>query len=703
MWRWADPQGQQRRVRLDELRAALAGGVIAPNTPVWKPGWREWQPAHEVPELASTSIASANGVVMNIPPPPLAVVAVQKEFEAKAGARPPSMYEEPPPPPRYVPAPPKSGSLAPPPPAVAPHEADESGSNRAIATVGAGSKRSVPPPKGVSLPTAIGLPPPPELAGLAAAAKAGKMPAPPPKPANNDDSVEELSGSMLLDESKDAILPAPFGGPPAAPYVSPALGEPLGEPIEPPTEPRDVTNGLPPPTDPVLNDSGERDALGDSVPPPPIRKPSVSLIISDLKEIRAGRPPKNKLLIGVLGFLTLMGLILIIALIASTCGGSSDSKKTIASASASASAPPPPVETGTAASAAPSSTSTAAVPPAEPAKTTSVELGDCNVSGEGCVIAPRALIATGVEAVAGQTALAIGFAPSLHDAVGVSLDPGSLTPTATVRARAPGDIRRVVPFFSGGKIVIVPDADKKGDRLTSRRFVPTSNPVDVGVADNQIVWAPHGKDSFAKLFALDGDAAVESLRVIPLPSGKGIALAFRRGAAIFVGVATGDAVLNAEGELSKISSLGQAGSPTLAASGDSIVVAWADRATKDDQWGIRWTKRSISGAVNEPRALSVPDGGLGGPAMSPSVAGLGRGKFLLSWTEGPTAGHQVRALTFNADGAPSGSPLAISASGVNAGQPQAVVGVDGRGVVAFLAAKGKFNELMATPILCPAR
>jgi hypothetical protein len=120
-------------------------------------------------------------------------------------------------------------------------------------------------------------------------------------------------------------------------------------------------------------------------------------------------------------------------------------------------------------------------------------------------------------------------------------------------------------------------------------------------------------------------------------------------------------------------------------------VAWADRATKDDAWGIRWTKRSISGAVNEPRALALPEGG------------LGRGKFLLTWMEGPTAGHQVRALTFNADGAPSGTPLAISASGVNAGQPQAVVGVDGRGIVAFLAAKGKYNELMATPILCPAR
>lgn len=668
MWRWADPQGAQRRVRLDELRAALAGGVIAPNTPVWKPGWSDWQPAHEVPELASTSIASANGVVMNIPPPPLAVVAVQKEFESKAGPRPPSMYEEPPPPPKYVPAAPKSGSLAPPPPAVAPHESERS--------------------KGASLPTAIGLPPPPELVAMAAAKSAAKQ--------NDNDMIEELSGSMLLDESKEALLPAPFGAPPK-------LGEPLGEAVEPPTQSRDATSGLPPPTDPVLHDE-EGDAGRDSIGSPPLNHSPITQLVADLKEIRAGRPPKNKLLVGVAGFLALMTLILFISLIASTCGGSSDPKKTIASASASASAPlPPPMTASTASGAAPPA-NTVAVPATDPAnKAASVDLGDCTVAADGRVIAARALIATGIEAAAGQTALAIGFAPSLHEAVGVALDPGSLTPTSTVRARSPGDIKRVVPFFSGGKIVIIPDADKKGDRLTLRRFVPTSNPVDVGVADNQIVWAPHGKDSFAKLFALDGDGAVESLRVIPLPSGKGIALAFRRGAQILVGVATGDSVLNAEGELSKISSLGQAGSPTLAASGDSIVVAWADRATKDDAWGIRWTKRSISGAVNEPRALAIPEGGLGGPAMSPSVAGLGRGKFLLSWTEGPTAGHQVRALTFNADGAPSGAPLAISASGVNAGQPQAVVGVDGRGVVAFLAAKGKFNELMATPILCPAR
>src|SRR5262245_8830950 len=121
-WRWADPSGQQRRVRTDELRAALASGVIAPNTPVWRRGWKQWQPAHDVPELTTSALAAAQGLVPNIPPPPLAVVAVQARFEAEAGDDFSSaVASEPPPPPPYVPAAvmPSTGqqrpSVAPPP------------------------------------------------------------------------------------------------------------------------------------------------------------------------------------------------------------------------------------------------------------------------------------------------------------------------------------------------------------------------------------------------------------------------------------------------------------------------------------------------------------------------------------------------------------------------------------------------------------
>ena len=77
-------------------------------------------------------------------------------------------------------------------------------------------------------------------------------------------------------------------------------------------------------------------------------------------------------------------------------------------------------------------------------------------------------------------------------------------------------------------------------------------------------------------------------------------------------------------------------------------------------------------------------------------------RFVMAWSEG-TPSHQVRAQSLNADGSPSGPALALSAAGINAGQPQIAVGPDGRGVVAFLAAKGKAYEVHATPVACAAK
>jgi hypothetical protein len=249
----------------------------------------------------------------------------------------------------------------------------------------------------------------------------------------------------------------------------------------------------------------------------------------------------------------------------------------------------------------------------------------------------------------------------------------------------------------------VADVDRKGDRLQSRRVVASIPPIDVGVAENAIVWAPHGKDSWAKLFPLEGDAPVEALRAEPLATTKGIAVTFRRSGSIWVGVARGEGVLEAQGTLHQIAGLGQVGSPSLAASGDSLVVAWSDRASSDAMWAVRWTRVPASGAPAEPRTLEIPEGGLGEQAMSPSVASLGGGRFMLAWMEGPVSNHQVRAQSFGADGAPSGAAISASPSGVNAGNPQVTVGPDGKGLVAFLAAKGKGYEVEAAPVSCPEK
>jgi hypothetical protein len=644
LWRWADPNGQQRSVRLEELRSSLAAGLLPPNTPVWKPGWKAWQPAHDVPELSGSAVSAANGVVLNIPPPPLAMLAVQQDFEKKAGESfsPPPMAvargEEPPPPPSYVPAPVKSPSAAPPP------------------------GTALPP----SLPTTIGLPPPPELAAMAAKAKAVVAAKHPPGAAAPDPMVEELSGSLLLDERSVA------GG------------------------------GLPPPTNPVVNEpagtvdlEGEIDGLG-------ARRNPLASIIRDVGEIRAGRPPKNKpklVVAGVIGgALVLIFLAVFVSLVRACFGGSSDAT-TSASASAtgpSSSAPPKP----SASSVAPPAATSAAPPP--PAASGPV-LGDCSVTGEAKPLGWRAVVASGIEAAPASGGIALGFASGPRDGMALVIDPSTLATTSSARARAAGDVKRVTPATSAGKLVAMADVDRKGDKLANRRSVGTPTPIDIGVADGQLVWAPHGKDSWAPLFPLDGDTSIEALRGAPLAGDKGVIVAFRKAGAVWVGVAKGDAVLTPEGALARIPGLGQVGSPAIASSGDTVVVAWADRASAEASWQIRWTSFKAGGSPSEPKTLALPDGGLGGQAMSPSVFGLGGGRFLIAWTEGPVSNHQVRAITMGSDGLPSGSVLAISPQGTNAGQPQIGVGPDGRGVVAFLSSKGKGYELQATSITCAAR
>jgi GYF domain 2 len=103
-WRWADPQGVQRVIHTDELRSALASAALPPYTLVWKPGMPEWVPAYQAAELATHAISAQQGLISNIPPPPLAIIAVQAEFEHRASGfdekkKGEPKEEEPPPPP----------------------------------------------------------------------------------------------------------------------------------------------------------------------------------------------------------------------------------------------------------------------------------------------------------------------------------------------------------------------------------------------------------------------------------------------------------------------------------------------------------------------------------------------------------------------------------------------------------------------------
>ncbi len=336
----------------------------------------------------------------------------------------------------------------------------------------------------------------------------------------------------------------------------------------------------------------------------------------------------------------------------------------------------------------------------------SAALATCGVAGPSQVIAPRALVPIGIEAVATTDAAYLAFASASKEASLVQLDATSLAVGKTLRTKAPEIVRRATPMLSSTKpVALAADSDRKADKIKSRRTVNPTAPFDIGVMGDSLAWAPHGSDVATELWALEarGDAKLavaEALRIANFGAAS-YAVAFRRENALWFGTFRGADTFVADGPLVKVPGMGpQMGAPAVAAMGDRLLVAWADRATTNDLWSVRLGRWKRGDAAPDMKPFEPPAGGLGEHAMSPALAALPGGGFLFAWTEGPVSNHQVRAITLDADGVPVGAPIVVSAAGVNAGQAQIAITPGGRGVVAFLAANGKAYEVVATPVAC---
>jgi hypothetical protein len=283
----------------------------------------------------------------------------------------------------------------------------------------------------------------------------------------------------------------------------------------------------------------------------------------------------------------------------------------------------------------------------------------------------------------------------------VELDPQTLAVSNTAKAHSPAAIKRVLPDPASGKLAALAEAEPFPGAIQLRRAVDAT--IDLGVVDTDFVVVQHGKDTYSKLWALEGDGQPEAARAVPIVKAgqTGYAIAYRRQGAIWLGAAFGDPP-SLRGQLARIAGLGPAlGSPALAAIKDTVLVAWADKPAGAETWGIRWLRWTAGEAASEPQTFTLPGGGLGENAMSPALASIGTGRFLFMWTEGPVSGHQVRAQTLDLTGAPLGDAMTMSDESVNAGQAQGAVLPDGHGVVAFLATRAKGFELVVTPVVCP--
>ncbi len=362
--------------------------------------------------------------------------------------------------------------------------------------------------------------------------------------------------------------------------------------------------------------------------------------------------------------------------------GSSGSSAASASASSAATRPTPSSE--------PTASATVVAPaPARPMQ--------CTTAGAPRTVAPKALVASGVEVADVGGKIALGFAAAPKEATLEILDAATVASLGSLHLPEPARVRRVVGLDANKMAV---DLDRKGDPLQGRRTLRAATPIDLGATADGLAWAPLASDKWVKLWSLPTpDEPVEALRGEPLPNDAGFAVAFRHAGAIWFG-AFGGTPPAPLGGLLHVDGLGpKIGSPAIAASGDRIMVAWADRASKEDPWSVRYAFFHPSDASAQAKTFSL-EGGAPERAMSPALASLGAGRFLFVWTTCPEGGCQVRGVVFDADGSTS-APFTASTDGVNAGQGQAAVLPDGRGVVAFLAAAGRHVfEVHAAPIHC---
>lgn len=851
-WRWADPSGQQRLVRTDELRAALASGAIPSNAPVWRAGWNDWRAAEEVPELQSSALAAQNGVLPNIPPPPLFVVAAQSDFEGQRA--PAAAVKEPPAPPRYTPtvtakkpppvvaraaASPKPAAAKPPekPPAPKPAPAKPApkptttapiigaskpkpaeipmeapttpdlswddvsvpaDANTAVneAVTEAKAKAVIEPASPPALPTMIGVPalqkpaakrvitpvnmpappprtlppkagqlpepspppaapqkptsipppkrptlmlyggapgdapesssepsapivvPPPEPSGATknmvtrpppwsegAAEISTAMPKAPPPPRALPEAAEELSGSLLLSDQSNDVLPhraqelsssdlmssdsaiqvvKPAPLTPSLPVTTqpqrpmgtmmgmappPMPLEPLRAKSTPPPIPATTTSRPPPAAAPT--------PTSDAAPPP-----ADSLArLHDLAAILRQRPKWQLAAIGGVGVLVVLGMF---GMLVHAVSGSGD--KPAPSASVSATATP-------SASVAPAPTPV----PTTPTPPVVAAIPVCSTVGSSHVIAPKAVVGSGVEVHTGASGLTLGFATTPKDGVVMAIDPVSMAATSTLKPHFADAIKRV-QAGPGDKLTQTVDFDTKGDTLQGRRgLIGPATRIDVGAEDGGLVYAPAGGTKTTKLFDLPNADPVEALRGDRIPSG-GFVIAMRQGKAVVFGAVTGEPPAP-KGSLVRVEAKGvQVGSPSVATNDTVALVAWAE---KSESWSLRLSRFALGEAPDPAINFELPDGGLGEQALSPSVAALAGGGFLLVWTEGPTSNHQVRAIVLDGHAKPAGKAFTVSDEGVNAGQGQAAVLASGKGVVAYLASgANKTFQVVATSIDC---
>jgi hypothetical protein len=320
----------------------------------------------------------------------------------------------------------------------------------------------------------------------------------------------------------------------------------------------------------------------------------------------------------------------------------------------------------------------------------------CVVAGDPRVLAHRARIRGGVEAMSWTDHLAVAYSVDPTHGVAMTLDPDSLSPLATSEHSSQAPIRHVAPTVAAdSKLGCATDGDAGQDRMAMARTVSGPSPFAIGATQGRLVWSETASSELHDLWSI-GSQQLDALHVVPLGDGKGYAVAFRQGDTIRLAALRGDRTV--AGPLVTLAAPAAQGEMALAASDGVVMVTWSNRESPGSPASLT-SSRWVPG--QEPTTPRLFQARSEGDALSPTLAGIGGGSFLLVYTSRDGWDSRVVGQAIDAGGEPLGTPFTVSTDHAGAGWASTAVGEDGRGVAAFLAPAGSGFELMATPIVCP--
>ncbi|HEX6272252.1 MAG TPA: hypothetical protein VFZ53_04410, partial [Polyangiaceae bacterium] len=186
-------------------------------------------------------------------------------------------------------------------------------------------------------------------------------------------------------------------------------------------------------------------------------------------------------------------------------------------------------------------------------------------------------------------------------------------------------------------------------------------------------------------------------------SSSGHLVTFRRGGLsgkVLYGFLAPDGSPRGELRTLEVPGVRLSGTPDPAISGNAWLIAFAGRATPEEEWHVVLASGKLDGGAPVVRAFTSPPGGAGGSSIAPSVSGLGDAGFLLQWTEGKTAEYQVRVQRLGLDLEPQGEVTLVSPKGANAGQG-AVFARAPRALSLFVQTTAGHDELWGASLECP--